>query len=87
MAFANKLRIGSRTVGWNVFFSHAEAHAISLSQLTIPSLLAGVTGPKVPPLLMALPKKSWGVTCLAGGHDGVKAVVSFYPPAALLIPR
>ena len=87
MAFANKIKLGSKTVGWNVFFSHAEAEAVALNQLSLPALLAGVTGPRVAPLLVPIPRQSWKITCQAGGHDGVKAVVMFYPPSAILIPR
>jgi hypothetical protein len=87
MAFANKIRLGKKTIAWNVFFSHSEAEAIATSQLSIPALLFGVTGPKVPPILMTLPRQSWRITCTAGGHDGVKAVVGLYPPGAVLIPR
>jgi hypothetical protein len=87
MAFANKIKLGSKTIGWNVFFSHQEAEAIATSQLTLPALLAGVTGPRVAPILATLPRQSWKVTCTASGHKGVKAVVMFYPPAAILWPR
>lgn len=87
MAFANKIKLGSKTIGWNVFFSHSEAEAIALSQLSLPALLGGVTGPKVAPILAIIPRQSWKVTCQAGGHDGVKAVVMFFPPSAILIPR
>jgi hypothetical protein len=87
MAFANKIRLGAKTIGWNVFFSHPEAEGIALNQLSIPVLLAGVTGPRVPAILITVPRQSWRVSCTAGGHDGVRAVVMFYPPSALLIPR
>jgi hypothetical protein len=87
MAFANKIKLGSRIIGWNVFFSHLEAEAIATNQLSIPAVLKGVTGPRVAPILMTIPRHSWRVTCTAGSHDGVKAIVMFYPPSAILIPR
>jgi hypothetical protein len=87
MAFANKIKLGPKLVGWNVFFSHPEAEAIGTSTLALPALLAGVTGPRVAPILGTIPRQSWRVTCRLGGHRGVKAVFMFYPPSAILVPR
>lgn len=87
MAFANRRTLLGKVIGWNVFFSHTEAEGIAKSNLTMPALLSGVTGPRVPPLLMAIPRQTWAVACATGGHDGVKAIVNFYPPAAILVPR
>ena len=87
MPSASKIRLGGKTVGWNVWFSHTETEAIALNPASLPALLRGVAGPKVAPILMTLPRQTWRVTCITGGHDGVKAVVSFYPPAAVLFPR
>ena len=87
MAFANKIRVADRTIGWNVFFSHPEAEGIATGAVLIPTLLAGVTGPKVPAILQGLPHPAWNSACRAGGHHGVKAIVMFFPPHAVLVPR
>ena len=87
MPSASKIRLGGQTVGWTVWFSHTEAEAIALSQLGLPALLKGITGPRVAPILATIPRQTWRVTCVAGGHDGVKAVVGFYPPSPVLFPR
>ena len=87
MASASKIKLGPKTVGWNVWFSHTECEALALNQIGLPAILRGVTGPKVVAILLTVPRQTWHVTCVAGGHDGVKAIVGFYPPAYVLLPR
>lgn len=66
MASASKIRLGGITVGWTVWFSHTEAEAIALNQLSLPALLSGVAGPKVAPILLTVPRRTWSVTCAVG---------------------
>lgn len=88
MAFARKIKVLGKTVGWNVYFSHTEAEAIGDGHLTVAQVLqyAGVP-PKVVAII-ALAGLGWKALCKAGGHDGVKAVVSLIPaPTVILFPR
>jgi hypothetical protein len=87
MAFARKISVLGKTVGWNVFFSHAEAERIGDGHLRVAELLAGVAPPKVTAVIAAA-GLGWKALCKAGGHDGVKAVVSLIPaPTVVLLPR
>ena len=87
MAFAKRIKVLGKTIGWNVFFSHPEAEGIGNGHLTVASVLAGVANPKVTAIIAAA-GLGWKALCKAGGHDGVKAVVMLIPgPTVILLPR
>lgn len=87
MPTATRIRKLGKTVGWTVLFSHPESETLSASNVGLPAMLAGVTGPRVAPILLTVPKQTWHVVCTSGGHSGVKAKVWFYPPLPVLLPR
>jgi len=88
MATAKKIKVLNKTVGWNVLFSHTEAHNIGAGHVAVAATLAGVVPPKVTAIIAAV-GATWIALCNAGGHDGVKAIVSLIPPpgAVVFLPR
>jgi hypothetical protein len=87
MAYAKKIKVFGKTIGWNVFFSHNEAEGIGDGHLAVAQLLSGVT-PAAVTGIIAGGGLAWKALCKTGGHDGVKAVVALIPaPTVVLWPR
>lgn len=87
MASAQKIKIGTKTVGWNMLFTHTEAEANGTVPGHLQLLVKKISGPRAVRVLSKLPPETWNGICATGNHGGVKAVVLFYPPTPLLYPR
>lgn len=84
MSTCKKRAIGGKTVGWEVKVNHTEAH--KLNGLTINTYIP-CAGVKAKAILRTVPPSRWKSVCALGQHDGVRAWISFYPPAVVLLPR